>query len=143
MCAQSYPALCDPIDCSQATVCQLLYLSDFPGKNNGVSCHFLLQGIFLTQELNPYVLHLLHWQADSLPLNHVSSTYYRNFTLINKVFEFKVRNDFHAALGFTGRLSTNTLSCCSGTFWRCEPKYLTECCFNYLCKNKVLATPRN
>ena len=38
------------------------------------------------------------------------STYYRNFTLINKVFEFKVRNDFHAALGFTGRLSTNTLS---------------------------------
>ena len=27
----------------------------FPGKNTGVSCHFLLQGIFLTQELN---LHL-------------------------------------------------------------------------------------
>ena len=27
--------------------------------------HFLLQGIFLTQRLN---LYLLHWQADSLPL---------------------------------------------------------------------------
>ena len=25
---------------------------DFPGKNIGVSCHFLLQGIFLTQGLN-------------------------------------------------------------------------------------------
>ena len=25
---------------------------DFPGKNTGVGCHFLLQGIFLTQELN-------------------------------------------------------------------------------------------
>ena len=25
---------------------------DFPGKNSGLGCHFLLQGIFLTQELN-------------------------------------------------------------------------------------------
>ena len=29
----------------------------FPGRNTGVSCHFLLQGIFLTQELNPGLLH--------------------------------------------------------------------------------------
>ena len=28
-----------------------------PGKNTGVGCHFLLQGIFLTQGLNPYLLH--------------------------------------------------------------------------------------
>ena len=33
-----------------------------------MSCHFLLWGIFLTQELNPYLLHLLHWQASSVPL---------------------------------------------------------------------------
>ena len=26
---------------------------DFPGKNTGVGCHFLLQGIFPNQELNP------------------------------------------------------------------------------------------
>ena len=26
---------------------------DFPGKNTGVGCHFILQGIFLTQELAP------------------------------------------------------------------------------------------
>ena len=38
----------------------------FPGKVTGVSCHFLLQEIFLTQRSNP---HLLHWQADSLPLS--------------------------------------------------------------------------
>ena len=25
---------------------------DFPGKNTGMGCHFLLQGIFLTQGLN-------------------------------------------------------------------------------------------
>ena len=31
-------------------------------------CHALLQGIFLTQGLNLRLLHLLHWQAFSLPL---------------------------------------------------------------------------
>ena len=30
-----------------------------------MGCHFFLQGIFLTQGSNP---HLLHWQANSLPL---------------------------------------------------------------------------
>jgi len=48
----------------------LLYPWDFPGKNTGVGCHFLLQGIFLTQGSNS---HLLHWQADSLLLYHLGS----------------------------------------------------------------------
>ena len=39
-----------------------------PGKNTAVGYHFLLQRIFPTQGLNPRLLHLLHWQADSLPL---------------------------------------------------------------------------
>ena len=43
---------------------RLLFPWNSPGKNTGVGCHFLLQRIFLTQELN---LHLLHWQVDSLP----------------------------------------------------------------------------
>ena len=30
---------------------------DFPGKSTGVGCHFLLQGIFLTQGSNPGLLH--------------------------------------------------------------------------------------
>ena len=42
----------------------------FSGKNTGVGCHFLLQGIFLTQGSNLSLLHLLHWQVDSLPLSH-------------------------------------------------------------------------
>ena len=46
----------------------LLCLWDSPGKNTGVGCHFLLQGIFLTQGSNPHLLRLLHWQAGSLPL---------------------------------------------------------------------------
>ena len=39
----------------------------FASKNSGVGCYFFLQGIFLTPELNSYLQHLLHWQADSLP----------------------------------------------------------------------------
>ena len=30
---------------------------NFPGKNTGAGCHFLLQGIFLTQGMNPGLLH--------------------------------------------------------------------------------------
>ena len=36
------------------------------GKNTGVGCHFLLQGIISTQGSNPCLLHLLCWQAGSL-----------------------------------------------------------------------------
>ena len=43
---------------------------DFSGKNTGVGCHFLLQGIFPTQEWN---LCLLHQEVDSLLLNHLGS----------------------------------------------------------------------
>ena len=53
------------------TVAHQVSLSmNFPGKNIGVGCHFLLQGIFLIQGLNPCLLRLLHHQADSLPLYH-------------------------------------------------------------------------
>ena len=41
----------------------LLHPWNFPGKNTEVGCHFLLEGIFLTQGSNP---HLLYWQVDSL-----------------------------------------------------------------------------
>ena len=43
--AQSCPTLCNPMDCS------------LPGRNTGVGCHSLLQGIFLTQGSNPGLLH--------------------------------------------------------------------------------------
>ena len=41
---------------------------DFPGKNTGVGCHLLLQGIFPTQESNLHLLPLLRWPVSSLPL---------------------------------------------------------------------------
>ena len=47
---QSCPILCNPMD-SKPT--RLLHPWDFPGKSTRVDCHFLLQGIFPTQESYP------------------------------------------------------------------------------------------
>ena len=58
----------DSLQAFQLQPARLLRPWDSPGKNIGVGCHFLLQGIFLTQGLNPRLLCLLHWQAGSLPL---------------------------------------------------------------------------
>ena len=52
---------------------RLLCPWDFPGKNTGMDCHFILQGIFPTQGSNSRLFHLLHWQVDSLPLSHLES----------------------------------------------------------------------
>ena len=68
VCAQSCPTLCDPMHWSPpGSSCPW----DSPGKNTGVGCHFLLQGIFPTQESNLDLFYLLHWQADSLPFHHL------------------------------------------------------------------------
>ena len=61
----SCPTLCDPMDCSPPGSSAH---GDSPGKNTGVGCHFLLQGISSTQGLNLHLLCPLHWQAGSLPL---------------------------------------------------------------------------
>ena len=58
---------------------RLLCPWDSPGKNTEVGCHFLLQEIVLLQGSNP---HLLHWQVDSLPLNH-QGTPSRSFQITN------------------------------------------------------------
>ena len=51
---QSCPILCDSMDCSPPGFSAH---GDSPGKNTGVSCHALLQGIFPTQGLNLGLLH--------------------------------------------------------------------------------------
>ena len=45
---------------------RLLCPRNSPGKNTRVGSHFLLQGIFLTQQLNLSPLRLLFWQVGSL-----------------------------------------------------------------------------
>ena len=61
--------LCNPLE---SNLPGILCLWDFPSKNTGVGCHFLLQGIFLTQGSN---LCLLIWQMDSLLQRHHGSPY--------------------------------------------------------------------
>ena len=71
MLSHSAVFLCDPVDCSPpgSSVHGI-----FPGKDIGVRCHSLLQGIFPTQGLNPRLLPLLHWQLDSSPLSHPATS---------------------------------------------------------------------
>ena len=52
------------------TPCQAPVSMGLPRQKYWSGCHFLLQGIFPTQGLNPC---LLHSQADSLPLSHQGS----------------------------------------------------------------------
>ena len=50
----SCPTLCDPIGCIPPGSS---VHGDSPGKNTGVGCHALLQGIFLTQGSNSQLRH--------------------------------------------------------------------------------------
>ena len=52
--AQLCPTLCNPMDYSQPG---FSVHGDSPGKNTGVGCHSLFQGIFSTQGLNSGLLH--------------------------------------------------------------------------------------
>ena len=52
-----------------------------------MECHFLLQGIFPIQGSNQ---HLLHWQADSLPLYHLGI----GFDLANRPSIYYFCSDF-------------------------------------------------
>ena len=60
-----------------------------PGKNTVVCCHFLLQGIFLTQGSNLCLLCLLHWQVGSLPLEPPGDTWVKRVRLLLKAYRFK------------------------------------------------------
>ena len=78
--AQSCLTLCDPMDCSPpgSSIHGI-----FPGKNTRVGCHFLLQGIFLTQGSKQGLLYCRrtlfclksHWQAGPLPQVPPGKTY--------------------------------------------------------------------
>ena len=75
---QMFSKYCCLVAKSRRTLFQPMYCSlpgsfcpwNSPGKNTGVGCHFLHQGIFLNQGLS---LRLQHWQVGSLPLSHPRS----------------------------------------------------------------------
>ena len=67
MCAQSSPTLCNSMDCSPPGS-SVHGISQFPGKNIGVSCHFPLQGNFPTQGSSSSLLHCRQIFLSSEPL---------------------------------------------------------------------------
>ena len=61
---------------SELELTRLLCPWDFPGKSTGVGCHFLLQGIFPTQGLNPG---LLYYRQILYQLSHQRSPIHIGF----------------------------------------------------------------
>ena len=70
MCMLSHSVVSSPLWPHGPWPSRLLYPWNFPGKNTGVGCHFLLCGIFPAQELN---MCLLYWRVYPLPLCHLGS----------------------------------------------------------------------
>ena len=83
---------------------------DFPGKNTGVRCHFLLQGIFLTQVSN---LHPRHKQTNSLPQGH------------------------REALANTYPLANSIIRRCGSPFFALQTTWLYQSQERKLCGNEV------
>ena len=80
---KSCPTLLQPCELQPT---RLLCLWDFPGKNTREGCHFILQGISPKQGSNT---HLLHQQADSLPLSHQGSLWFvENYFHLNFSVEY-------------------------------------------------------
>ena len=68
--AQLCPTLCDSMDCNPPGSS---VHGDSPGKNTGVECQALLQGIFPTQGVNLCLLCLLGCRQILYPLSHQGS----------------------------------------------------------------------
>ena len=89
VCACSVAQLCTTLPPYDLYPSRLLCSWTFLRKNTGVGCHFLLKGIFLTQGLNPHLLHLLYWQVDALSLCQLRSlSFGHNCIQQNKGIDF-------------------------------------------------------
>ena len=95
---QSCPTLCNPMDCSLPGSS---VHGDSPGKNTGVGCDALLQGIFPTQGSDPGLLHcrqilfqlsyhrspisyLDHWNSLLTGFSCYSLTSFQSFHSLNR-----------------------------------------------------------
>ena len=87
-----------------------------PGKNTGVGCHFLLQGIFLTQGSN---LSLLHWQMDSLPLRQLQFSY----SVVSD--SLRPHGLQHARLPYPSPTPGACSNSCPSSWW-CHPTILSS-----------------
>ena len=86
--AQSCPTICDPMNCSPPGSS---VHGDSPGKNTGVGCHALLQGIFPTQGSNPG---LPHCRQIFYHLSHQGIQVGKKISKENFSFSFSFRHQF-------------------------------------------------
>ena len=85
---------------------------NFPGKNTRMGCHFLLQGILPTQEQNPSLSCLLHWQAGSLPPSHLGSLPFVKRNIINWWHNFAYNDrlwSFFHVIKYTFKIKWNNV----------------------------------
>ena len=94
----SHSVLSNYLWCHRSQPTRLLCPWDSLGKNTGVGCLFLLQGIFSTQGSNPCLLCLLHWQVGSLPLAPPGK-FLRDIRLVHMLHGFCFI--FHDCIGWT------------------------------------------
>ena len=84
---QSYLTLCDRIAWSLPN---FSVPGDSPGKNTGVGCYFLLQGVFLTQKLNwglphcRWILYQLNYKRTNFIQKKLSKIFNRKNTGLGK-----------------------------------------------------------
>ena len=71
---------------------RLLCPWDTQGKNTGVGCHFLLQGIFPTQALDLHLFCLLYQQAGSLPLPPPLQSIFCIYVITFKIMDGSLQN---------------------------------------------------
>ena len=107
----------------------------FPGKNTGVGCHFLLQGIFPTQGTNPYLLHLLHWHSESKYQAENTLSVKKNSKLKPSVFP----TGGHRVSGFPFVWLTPVSTV---GFWTWSPSPSKKCCGSALVHNGYYLPPQ-
>ena len=78
----SHQVLSDSLATQWTVAARLLCPQDFPSKNTGVGCHFLLQEIFLTQGQN---LYLLQWWMDSFATEPPGKNMHQQFILFKSL----------------------------------------------------------
>ena len=94
-----------------------------PGENTGVGCHFLLQGIFLTQESNLCFLHLFQWQMSSLPLCYLGSptgSLQQQKCILSQCWKIEVWNQVSAVLVPSGVSDKEAVQVCLLDFDYCQ-----------------------
>ena len=105
---QLHLTLCDPMDYSLP---DFSVHGDSPGKNTGVGCHALLQGIFPTQVLNPGLLYCRWFFTIWAIRETLYESKAQEFTFFNKYswqfFQLRLNNhwDYFSAIFIFWKMS--------------------------------------